>query len=49
MLVGDISIKADVRLASGPYNTSADGTERSEHSAALPGVDTLLFVNQGLL
>lgn len=32
----------------GPYDTSADGTEKSEHSAGLQGVDILLFVNHGL-
>lgn len=37
-----------VRLRSGPYGTSGDDMGKSEHSAGLQGVDTLLFVNQGL-
>lgn len=32
----------------GPYDTSADDTGKSGHSAALQGVDILLFANHGL-
>lgn len=46
--MGDSLLKAAVRLESGPYDTSGDDTGKSGHSAGLQGVDTLLFVNQGL-
>lgn len=49
MLVGECQPEKAVKPAVwGPYNTSADDTGKSGHSAALQGVDILLFANHGL-